>query len=196
MKRHHIFKCVQGRGALIGPILFGLTVQTKGFIHFAWIDWATLTLPLSCVFAGPFIEMSLPVPCRLSLVSGGTNSSPSASGAHTRPGWCLDDERQRIPPLPASRWLWVGGSRRKAIYHLPLPPGPVTGGTGRHMCAWITSNPPTDGDPPPSPPPASPSFPSEAVWHTGGRTWGIRSLRSIKAHIYSVHQDSCSKGEM
>lgn len=61
------------------------------------------------------------------------------------------------------------------------PPGPVTGGTGRHMCAWIT-NPPTY---------EAPLLPSLAVeiWHGGERTWGIRVRKSVKVDIYVVYQD-------
>lgn len=77
------------------------------------------------------------------------------------------------------------GGRQFIICPSPLP-GPVTGGTGRHMCAWITSNPPIDG--------ASPSaclplpLPVRRFDTQEGEHGVLGVSGSIKAHIYSVHQ--------
>lgn len=77
------------------------------------------------------------------------------------------------------------GGRQFIICPSPLP-GPVTGGTGRHMCAWITSNPPIDGASPsaclPLPLPVR-RFDTQEGEHGVLGVWG-----SIKTHIYSVHQ--------
>lgn len=145
--------------------------------------WWTRCWP-SCITALDYLFRRPPQTCRpLSLAQRLVKTQQTPLGARVRPtrvlNWCNDGEREQFPFLPTSWWRCSEGPGGRQFIMCPSPLALSLGGTGRHMCAWIT-NPPTY--------PALPSPPSLPHWHRGERTWGIRVCKSIEVHIHFVHQ--------
>lgn len=108
--------------------------------------WWTRCWP-SCITALDYLFRRPPQTCRpLSLAQRLVKTQQTPLGARVRPtrvlNWCNDGEREQFPFLPTSWWRCSEGPGGRQFIMCPSPLALSLGGTGRHMCAWIT-NPPT-----------------------------------------------------